>query len=141
MMHMKRFWKGLPVFLLVLLLSGCDVSDDGMSYHFVTLEISGVEVPESFQLNETYEIVVSYVRPNGCTSFEGFDVQSEGHTTRRVVAIGAEFPEEDCSGGAEVVTTSFEFTCLYYEPYLFRFYSGRDESGAAQFIEVEVPVY
>ena len=138
---MKRFWKGLPVFLLVLLFSACDVSDDGMSYHFVTLEISEVDVPESFQLNETYEIGVSFVRPNGCTSFEGFDVQSEGSTTRRVVAIGAEFPEEDCSGDAELVTASFEFPCLYSQPYLFRFYSGRDESGTAQFIEVEVPVY
>ncbi|WP_255443960.1 hypothetical protein [Robiginitalea sp. SC105] len=137
---MKRIWKGLPIFLICILLSGCDISDDGMSYHFVTLEITAVDMPESFQLHESYEIGVTYALPNGCTNFEGFDVTSEGTAVRRVVAIGSEFPEENCTGPARELQTSFQFTCRYYEPYLFRFYSGEDESGNPRFIEVEVPV-
>lgn len=137
---MMRLVKGLPIFLIFILLTGCDVGDDGMSYHFVTLQIVDVDVPEAFELNETYEIGVTYLRPNGCTTFEGFDVTSEGTTVRRVVAVGAEFPEENCSAPGGEAQTSFRFTCLYYDTYLFRFYTGNNEAGSPEFIEVEVPV-
>lgn len=140
MMHMKRFWNVLPAYLFALLLLGCNVNDDDLNYHFVTLGITEVEVPESFQLNETYEIGVTFLKPNDCTSFEGFDVRTEGGTVRRVVAIGAEFEGQACDGGAEEARASFQFICLYDEPYLFRFYTGNDADGNPQYIEVEVPV-
>ncbi len=137
---MKRFLRSLAVAGFVLLFSGCDVSDDGPNFHYVFLHITDVAVPESFQLNETYEIGVTYLLPNGCISFEGFDVNKESYTTRQVVAVGIEFENMACTQQIEEVQTSFEFVCLYNQPYLFRFYSGTDADGAPQYIEVEVPV-
>ena len=140
MMRMKRFMRSLAVAAFVLLFSGCDVTDDGPSFHYVILQISDVDVPASFQLNGTYEIGVTYLLPGGCTKFEGFEVNKESYTTRQVVAVGLEFDELACTQEVEEVQTSFEFVCLYNQPYLFRFYSGTGADGAPQYIEVEVPV-
>lgn len=144
MKHMKRFLTGLPILLYLLLNSGCDVSDDGAKYHFVPLQITAVDMPESFQLNETYNISVTYLRPNECTGFQGFDVisdESEDHTIRQVVAIGAEFEESPCEEINEELQANFQFICLYSKPYIFRFYTGEDEAGEPQYLEVEVAVY
>ncbi|HSR59323.1 MAG TPA: hypothetical protein VLL47_01150 [Robiginitalea sp.] len=141
---MKRLLKGLPILLGMLLYAGCDVSDDGAKYYFVPLQITAVDVPESFQLNETYEIGVTYLRPNGCTGFQGFDVISQDsadYVIRRVVAIGAEFQDAPCPEINEELQASFQFICLYSKPYLFRFYTGDDEAGAPQYLEVEVHSY
>lgn len=141
---MKRLLKGLPILLGMLLYAGCDVSDDGAKYYFVPLQITAVDVPESFQLNETYEIGVTYLRPNGCTGFQGFDVISQDsadYVIRRVVAIGAEFQDASCPEVNEELQASFQFICLYSKPYLFRFYTGDDEAGTPQYLEVEVHSY
>ena len=141
---MKRLLKGLPILLYALLIAGCDNSDDGAKYYFVPLQITAVEVPEFFQLNETYEIGVTYLRPDSCTGFQGFDVgseESEAHTIRQVVAIGAEFQESSCEELNEELQTTFQFICLYSKPYLFRFYTGDGEAGDPQYLEVEVASY
>lgn len=143
MKQMKRFLTGLPILLFVLLNWGCDISDDGAKYYFVPLQITAVDVPESFQLNESYNIGVTYLRPNGCTGFQGFDViseESEAHTIRQVVAIGAEFDESPCEEINEELQENFQFICLYSKPYLFRFYTGDNEAGEPQYLEVEVAV-
>ena len=144
MKHMKRLLKGLPLLLFVLLYAGCDVTDDGAKYHFVPLQITAADVPESFQLNQSYEIGVTYLRPNGCTGFQGFDVISQDsadYVIRRVVAIGAEFQDPSCPETNDELQESFQFICLYPQPYLFRFYTGDDEAGVPQYLEVEVHAY
>jgi hypothetical protein len=140
MLYKKRIFFGFFLFLSLSLAISCDSDEDEMKYHFVALEISDVDLPESFQLNETYEIGITYRVPNSCTSLEGFDVSSEELTVRRVVAIGAEIQEQACTEAVEELQTSFQFVCLYSETYLFRFYAGDDETGEPLYLEVEVPV-
>lgn len=140
MLYNKRIFFGVLLLVMLTLAVGCDSDDDEMKYHFVALEISEVDLPESFQLNETYRIGVTYRVPNSCTSLEGFDVSSEELTVRRVVAIGAEVQEQACTEAVEELQTSFQFICLYSDTYLFRFYAGDDETGEPQYLEVEVPV-
>jgi hypothetical protein len=138
-MSVKRY---IPVFLcfLVLILQSCKLEDDRVNFRFVPLQIVSADLPESFDLNETYEIRVTYVRPSGCIFFEGFDITDEATTTRNVVAIGSDFYEETCSLGIEELETSFNFIVLYEGTYLFRFWNGEDENGVDQYIEIEVPV-
>lgn len=137
---MKTLWNVLKAFLLLLVLNACDIGDDEVNYHFVTLEIIDVSMPETFNLNETYEIGVTVLLPNGCTQFEGFDVISEGTTVRNVVAIGTERNDVACTEVISEVETTFDFVCLYPETYLFRFWTGEDEQGVPQYLELEVPV-
>ncbi|GGD49449.1 hypothetical protein [Muriicola marianensis] len=134
--------KPLSLLLCVVFLglSSCKLEDDRVNFRFVPLQILSVDLPESFELNETYEIRVTYLRPSACVFFEGFDITKEGVTTRNVVAIGTDFYDEVCTLATEELEASFNFICLYDEPYLFRFWTGEDENGNQQYIEVEVPV-
>lgn len=137
---MKTLWNVCKAFLLLLVLNACDIGDDEVNYHFVTLEIIDVSMPESFTLNETYEIGVTVLVPNGCTQFEGFDVISEDTAVRNVVAIGTEWDDVACTEVISEVEATFDFLCLYPETYLFRFWTGEDEQGVPRYLEIEVPV-
>lgn len=128
------------LWLTLVSLVGCSL-EDPENFQFVALPITAVEMPESFELNATYEIKVSYQRTSSCAFFERFDVPRQESTTRMVSVIGRMLSDRDnCQEILEEVETSFNFMVLYNEPYLFRFYAGLDENDEAQFIEIEVPV-
>lgn len=137
---MKPYCKGLLVLLLLPVLNTCSISGDEVNYHFVTLQTIAVDMPESFMLNETYDIGVTVLEPNGCTQFAGFNVTPEGTTVRNVEAIGTELVDGVCTEVITSVETSLEFICLYDETYRFRFWTGENESGEPQYLEFEVPV-
>lgn len=137
---MKAPLNILKAFLLLFVLNACDIGDDEVTYHFVTLQITEVSMPETFNLNESYEIGVTVLVPNGCTQFEGFDIVSEDTTVRNVVAIGTEQDDLACTQVVSEVETSFNFVCLYPETYLFRFWTGEDAQGVPRYLEIEVPV-
>ena len=137
---MKPFWNLLKLLLPLILLSGCDIGEDEVSYHFVSLITVAVDMPEEFRLNETYEIGVTVLEPNGCTEFAGFDILPEDTNIRRVVAIGTEQDDVPCTEALSEVATSFDFICLYSGAYVFRFWTGKNEEGVDQFMEIEVPV-
>ena len=140
MKPMKPLWNTLKILLPLILLSACDIGDDEVSYHFVSLSAVAVDMPEEFRLNETYEIGVTVLEPNGCTKFAGFDILPEQTTVRRVVAIGTEQVDVPCTELLSEVQTSFDFICLYPGTYVFRFWSGKNAAGTDQFMEIEVPV-
>ena len=140
MEYAKRIVLGIFLLLIVSLNWSCSSDDNGMDYRFVSLRIIDADLPVSFQLNETYEIGVTYLLPNGCTELEGFDVIADDTTVRRVVAIGTERLEGVCTQEVAEVETSFRFICLYSDTYLFRFYTGMNEEGEPQYLQYEVPV-
>tara|TARA_R110000796_G_scaffold183498_2_gene300087 strand:+ start:189272 stop:189688 length:417 start_codon:yes stop_codon:yes gene_type:complete len=128
------------LFLAVLTFSGCSLDDDE-NFHFVAFPITSVQMPDTFDLNQTYEIKVTYERDSDCSYFEGFDVIKEDKTIRNVAAIGSMLSDsDDCQEVLQEVETSFNFIVLYDEPYLFKFYTGEDENGEAEYLEIEVPV-
>ncbi|WP_238857757.1 hypothetical protein [Poritiphilus flavus] len=134
--------KKMLILLLVLAapLVSCSLDDDGVNFNFVALQIVSAELPESFVQNQTYEISVTYVRPNGCTFFEGFDISESDTTVRNVVAVGSELQDTACTQEAEEVEATFNFIVLHSEDYIFRFWTGEDADGEPEFIEIEVPV-
>lgn len=136
-MKQFRVWIGL---FLLLGLSACNLEDDGIKYHFVPLQITSVEVPESFTLNETYEISVTFVKPNNCVFFEGFDVRQADTTVRNVVVIGSEIDDQPCTQVVEEVTETFNFLVIYDQTYIFRFWTGEDENGEPEYLVVTVPI-
>ena len=137
---MRSLWNALKFILPLLVLSACDIGEDEVSYHFVSLTTVDVDMPEEFRLSETYEIGVTVLVPNGCTEFAGFDVLPEGTTVRRVVAIGTEEVDAACTAVLSEVQASFEFICLYPGTYRFRFWTGKNEDGTDLFMEYDVPV-
>ncbi len=137
---MKRLNLIFCAIVLFLTLGACSLDDDGANFHYEPLQITNVELPESFDLNEVYNIKVKLLRPDDCTLIEGFDVTRGDLTTRNIVAIGAILDNKDCIALNQEVEDSFRFEVLYNDTYLFRFYSGEDENGEPQYIDVEIPV-
>ena len=120
--------------------TSCSLSDDSVKFNFIPLQVVDAEFPESFTLNETYNISVTYIIPNNCVEFEGFDISYIDTTSRNIVAIGSELEGEVCNLIAIEAVDSFEFTCLYEGTYYFRLWTGETENGEQQYIEFEVPV-
>ena len=138
---MKKVVLGCLFCVLLFSFSSCDLNDDTQNFHFTTLSVVEASLPESFQLNETYTIDVTYLRPDSCTFFEGFDVAIPSETRRNVTVIGSVFTDDNaCTQLAEEVVASFEFNVIFTGTYTFRFYTGQDDSGNATFIEYTVPV-
>jgi hypothetical protein len=138
---MKKTFYALCLILVALTFNSCDLEDDGPNFHFVPLQITSVDVPASFELNETYEITVNYVLPDGCTYYEGFDFTKPELTTRNIVAVGSQRTDQAaCQQVTTETTTTFDFEVIYDEPYLFRFWQSEDENGEQQYLEIEIPV-
>lgn len=137
--------KVLMPFILIVACSwfvSCEVDDDSPNFYFTALTTVEAEVPESFEFGKTYDIEVTYLRPNGCTFFEGFDVTQTAETGRDVVVVGSVLTDEDraCTEAVEEVTATLKFNVIYTKDYTFRFYAGDDAEGNATFVEYKVPI-
>ena len=138
---MKKLLNVVVTALLVFGSVSCDNDDNsGLNVEFQELQIVDTQLPESFEFGNTYEIQVTFLRPDGCTYFQGFDVYPTDTTVREVVAVGARYADQACTQEAVEMTDSFLFKVIHDEPYTFRFYTGEDAEGNAEFIETEVPV-
>jgi hypothetical protein len=126
--------------LIAISISSCSLDDGGTNFHFVPLKIVAADLPESFTLNETYQVNVTYELPNNCSFFEGFDVTKANDSIRNVVVIGTELEQQDCNTETVERQSTFSFICLYSQTYVFRFWTGEDDNGEAQYFEIEVPV-
>ena len=125
---------------VLLQAAGCSLNDDSPNFHFTPLQIVSAEVPDSFELNETNTITVTYLLPDGCTSFSGFDVSEVDTTVRNVVVFGIVRTDQDnCATLAQEAQETFDFTFLNEGPYTFRFWQGEGADGTQEFFEVVVP--
>ncbi len=136
---MKKFFVRLLLASTFVFVTSCSL-DDGVNFHYEALPIISAELPESFELYKTYDINVTFLRPDDCTLFEGFNVIRADTTTRKVAVIGAILDRETCVDVNQEVEESFRFEVRYSQPYLFQFRTGEDENGEAQYLEIEVPV-
>jgi len=137
---MKKAMLILCLISVLFSISSCSLDTADENFQFTTLPIVAADFPEYFDHNQIYEIDVTLIRPNGCTFFEGFEVEAESTTTRVITAIGTVLTDEACTEAIEEVTATFNFRVDYTETYLFRFYSGSDDAGNATYVEYEVPV-
>lgn len=136
---MKKLLLGLLAASMILL-NGCEVDRAESTFYFIPLSITNVELPDTFFWNEVHTISVTYAIPNSCIQYEGFDINSDDFSTRYVTCIGAEYEGDVCAESTSYGQATFEFLALSTEPYLFRFWTGEDEAGNAEYLEVTVPV-
>jgi hypothetical protein len=135
---MKKVFLLVTIVVMSLMQYGC-LKDDESNFYLTALKIKEVDMPESFKVGEIYEIEVSFLRPNGCSFFNGFSVTDLGMTDREVAVVGTVI-DNPCTQEETVVKKSFNFIVKYDKDYTFKFWSGRDDTGKDTFIEVEVPV-
>ena len=135
---MKKILNFISVFVL-LAVASCDI-DDGTNFHFEPLVAVSAEFPESFTVGEIYQVDVTYIRPNGCTYFEGFDFRRTALTERYVTLVGSVFDDQPCTEAAEELTVTFNFEVLYDQTYHFKIWAGTNDEGEAIYLEYEVPI-
>ncbi len=140
---MKRLYVILSASILALFGLSCSLDDDSTNFHYATLKTVSAVLPDTFELGRVYNIDVKLLRPDECTYSETFKVDrdfTDSTNIRIVSAVGIVLDEEDCPVANDEIQDTFRFEVLYTEPYIFRFYTGDDESGEAEFLEIEVPV-
>ncbi|MEM8999129.1 MAG: hypothetical protein AAGB24_02610 [Bacteroidota bacterium] len=140
---MKRVLSVFVVFGILLMMHSCDVGfeDDGVNFYFDPFRVTSAELPESLNLNESYEFDVTYLRNSDCAFFQGFDVVNLDDTTLNITVIGTVITDQECNSIDEMPNATFEFTpTLNSRSYLFRFWSGESENGEQQYLEIEVPI-
>jgi hypothetical protein len=135
---MKKLF--LLVFLMCSVLS-CSTEDDVTSaFFYETLPIESVNMPTEFQLGNTHEITMTYLRPTGCHVFNDFYYLSELNQ-RTIAIITTVFPDQDCETFEnEEVEVTLNFQVNNTDPYVFKFWQGEDENGNDIYYVVEVPV-
>lgn len=133
------------LFLLLfisLTITSCDLNEDAEpNFHYEILAVEHFEIPESFDYLGTHQIKLYYKLPSQCHSLSG--VFFEKHLNERTVGIQSIVVHGDncLANQDEILETTFNFEVISNEPYLFKFYKGKDGNGNYIFEEVEIPVY
>ncbi|MCD2258183.1 hypothetical protein [Psychroserpens luteolus] len=131
------------IFLLSFLmfsLFSCNISDDNNpNFYYEALPIESVVIPETFQFGETYEILLTYIKPTDCHVYNNLFYESDLNQ-RDIAIVTAVFPDNGCNDLNEEEEVSFNFKVTNTGTYTFRFWQGNDESGLDTYLIVEVPV-
>ena len=136
--------KNLFVFLLVAMaLNGCSLDDDSTPVAYGYAAITEVDLPDSFEFGETYDIDITYSLNSDCFIFSGFDMIRGEPNSRTVRAVVEAFGSNDCDDSLALpveFTETLGFEVIFTEDYTFRFLTGIDEEGNETFLEYVVPV-
>jgi|UniRef100_UPI00404B7BE7 hypothetical protein len=130
------------IFLLLIAISfsSCSVDDDANNFYYEILPIESVIIPEEFELGQTYEITVTYLRPTTCHVFNNFYYESELNQ-RTIAVVTTVYQNNDCLVLIdEEAQATFNFMVNSNGTYVFKFWQGEDENGNDLYYIVEVPV-
>ena len=135
---MKKY--ALLIVILMITLTSCSVeNDDTNNFLIEFMSIESVDIPDYFVYGETYDIAMTYTKPNSCYVFRDFYYEIDEN--ERIIAIeNTVYQSDTCIEEQESITVSFEFTVTGTETYLFKFYQGKDEDGIDQYHLAEVPI-
>ncbi|TBW27783.1 hypothetical protein [Gramella sp. KN1008] len=138
--------KNVFILFLALSFTSCSVDDEGPSFEYDIAEIISNNLPDQFELGETYEVTVTYSLPSACHNFAGIDARRAGNTgedvrTIYVAAIAAIELGTSCDDTVEgdEGTTKFTIPITEEEDYTFKFLIG-EAGGEAVYETVVVPV-
>jgi hypothetical protein len=137
--------------VLALSLYSCETDDDGPNLNFAIAEITGTDLPEYFEIGESYDLEVAYELPNACHKFSNFSVNqyiAEETDSTFVIEIAALTSYDanitDCTEEGELTDsrtiTDLRISSEDYNNYQFKLLTGEDEDGEAEFLIIDVPV-
>lgn len=137
--------KIVLLLLAVIALSSCSLEENEPQFYYEVLPVESFEVPESVNFGENYEIKMTYKRPTSCHFYEGCYYKIESYCT--IVGIQTYVLDQDAcqvTEDEEPIEVSFNFKVESFEnttqPYIFKFYKGKDANGNDIFEEVHIPV-
>ena len=103
-------------------------------------------MPYAFIAGETYEFEMFYQQPTSCHFYKGIYFEKKPGNVR-IVAIQCGVVESancvtysDAQEALESKSAKCRFTAEAGDPYIFRFWTGKNEQGEDTYYDVEVPV-
>lgn len=138
--------KIVLLLLACIAISSCSLEeDDQPRFYYEVLPVESFEVPAGVTVGESYEIKMTYKMPSNCHVYEGCYYKTEGYTTtvgiQTYVLDNSECKELE---SPELLESSFIFKVEslqnVVQPYVFKFYKGKDANGNDIFEEVSIPV-
>lgn len=133
----------MPLLFAVFLFIGCNDDDDDNNDHDFHLEYSSVistELPDEFTYGSAYEVKVTIELPSSCYHYYNeYDYIHDG-TSRLIYPIVHIDEGVDCLENITETTFSIPLQVEQNEPYIFKFYQGKDTDEQDVFLIIEVPV-
>lgn len=134
---MKRIFA---LFLIAISFVSCELEDDARDSVLQLGPIESVTMPERYKVDSVSKIMIRYVQPSTCHIFTGF--YYERFAATRTVAI--QFNKLNQNNCEVLNDPPFEVS-LNFEPkapgnYVFRFWTGFNQSGAETYLTEEVIV-
>lgn len=133
----------LALIAFFLLITSCSINDDTVNVQFQLVPVETVIMPTEFTLGETYTISVTYKRPTDCHVFHSFEYVAGSTNTSnvRTVAIVNLFTPGNCTQLEDnFKTQTFNFNVLNTNPYIFKFWQGKNDDNEDMYLEYEIPV-
>lgn len=140
--------KMLFLLMSVLVLTGCEIEDDGPATVHVLAEVVDADLPETFELGKTYEIEITYLLPDACHSPMGLQATRgamSGDARRDIYVAGVashEAGQNECTLEDDDLEVVDELVIKIDEdePYTFYLWTGFDEDDESVYTTVTVPV-
>lgn len=141
--------KLVLLFAVTFGLMSCDIDDDGPNLLLELAEITEVDIPETFESGESYDIGVTYLLPSACHTFYSFDArQAQGEEDPEIfvrVITSYDANQTECSEDEEDLSEEktlrdVTITGEVGTVYTFNFWIGEDEDGEHLYHTIEVPV-
>jgi hypothetical protein len=137
--------------VLALSLYSCSTDDDGPNVNFEIAEITDTDLPEYFEIGESYDLEVTYELPSACHEFSNFSINQyidEETDSTFVIEIAALTSYDanitDCTEEGELSDSrtirDLRITSEDYNNYQFKLLTGEDENGDGEFLIIDVPV-
>lgn len=132
--------------MVAFTLNSCTTEDNNPKVRYELLPVDSCHMPYEFVSGQTYELEMFFKNPTSCHFYKGIYFEKQGNT--RIVAIQSGVVEtEGCvaydNGSTTILQPSSakcNFTAVGHEPYLFKFWTGKNEQGEDTYYEVEIPI-
>ncbi|MFS4491622.1 hypothetical protein [Maribacter sp. 2308TA10-17] len=129
--------------IVALTMSVSSCSKDNYESHEFRLEpinIVSAELPDEFDYGRRYRIGVTIELPNSCYFYyDQYEYIYDGDT-RLIYPIVHIDEGISCNQQITEIKFSIPVQVLQKEPYIFKFYQGKDADGEDTFLTIEVPV-
>lgn len=125
----------------VFAFGSCAIDEESSpGFYPALVPVVSVEMPNELVFGEKYTFDITYKKPSSCHIFAGFSYEQD-RDVRIVGAIMNVFTDETCEDLTDKTETKgLDFEVRYNEPYIFKFWQGRDENGNDIYLVKKVPV-
>ncbi|MFK5889616.1 MAG: hypothetical protein QM486_02660 [Flavobacteriaceae bacterium] len=125
--------------ILFLSFSSCNKNNDLLPLKLKSAPVTELEVPESFQFGETYNLNITYNLPSSCYRFFNIDYVYNGRE-RDINILIYEDTKAICPQVTVLGHKIIPIKVLQHEDYTFNIWKGKDDSGKDIIESIVVPV-